>query len=65
MKLFGLSKFSYQTSEYNVDNYEYAIFGIVYKYLSENSSLLHAEENIKRQWAEMSEYHFLKGGGGI
>ena len=48
MKLFGLSKFSYQTSEYNVDNYEYAIFGIVYKYLSENSSLLPAEEKYKK-----------------
>ncbi|EIJ3755961.1 NTPase, partial [Shigella flexneri] len=35
------------------------------KYLSENSSLLPTEENIKRQWAEMSEYHFLKGSGGI
>ncbi|MCP2003747.1 UNVERIFIED_ORG: hypothetical protein J2Y78_002287 [Buttiauxella agrestis ATCC 33320] len=65
VNLFGLEKFSYQLELHHAENFEYALFGITYKYISEGSPLYPPEEKIQNNWAYVSDYHFMKGTHGI
>ncbi|EFN7562614.1 NTPase, partial [Escherichia coli] len=40
-------------------------FGITYKYMPEGSPLLPSENDEKNRWAEISDYHILKGNAGV
>ncbi|EEQ5310826.1 NTPase [Escherichia coli] len=65
INFFGVNRLPYQTDQYNINIYYYALFGITYKYMPEGSPLLPSENDEKNRWAEISDYHILKGNAGV
>ncbi|MFP2424685.1 KAP family P-loop NTPase fold protein [Enterobacter ludwigii] len=60
MNFFGVIGFPYDGDQYSIDTYYYALFGVSYKYMSDDSPLLPSDNATRTRWAEISDYHLLK-----
>lgn len=61
MNFFGVPKFPYDGDEYDIEIYYYALFGVTSEYIPDGSPLLPSDNEIKTNWARISNYHLLKG----